>query len=113
MSKLEQIKTTLSTQVSYNDREALEQKLAECVNLLGISASYRAECFKNWQKKRAEVLLENQGHKVAMIKMIVDSESYQESAINLEAERLDVALRNAIDGIKVILSSKDEKDLNL
>ena len=106
---LETIQYTLDRKVDPSDRESLERKLNDCIELLGISAKLKSLTYKKLFKKKEKLMIENEGTKTALLRMIVEAGTSDENAEYLLAERLNVSLSKAIDGLNSVLNiPKDE-----
>lgn len=103
------IQETLDRKVDPTDREQLEKKLNDCIELLGISAKLKSQAYKRLFEKKGEVMETNEGMKTALLRMVVDAETASEQAEYLLAERLNVSLAKAIDGLKSVLNITKEE----
>jgi hypothetical protein len=100
---LETIQEVLDRQVSQDDQQALERKLVDCINLLGVSAKLKSEAHKKLFQAKYKVMKAHPSERVALLKMIVDAQTAEEQAEFMLAERLNVSLAKAIDGLKAVL----------
>lgn len=108
---LEKIQEVLNREVSQDDTAGLEAKLLDCVNLLGASSKLKAEAHRALFKARDKIIRNNPDAKTAHLKLIVDAQTADEQAEFMLAERLNVSLSKAIDGLKAILNISSEEEV--
>jgi len=108
MTDLETIQEVLDRRVSKDDIDAVENKLMDCINLLGLSSKLKANAHRNLFDAREQIIDKYPDTKVAMLKLYIDSQTSDEHAKFILAERLNVSLAKAIDGLKAIMNIKEE-----
>jgi hypothetical protein len=101
---LQTIQDTLDKPVSPTDRDGLETKLVACIELLGVSAKLKSNAYKALFLKKEKIMDINEGMKTALLRMTVEAGTANEQAEYLLAERLNVSLSKAIDGLKSVLN---------
>jgi len=112
MADLEIIQQTLDRKVSIDDIKEVERKLLDCINLLGASSKLKADAHKTLFNARESIIDKYPDTKVAMLKLYIDSQTAEEQADFILAERLNVSLAKAIDGLKAIMNIKEEESVN-
>jgi len=110
---LQTIQDTLDKQVSPTDREGLETKLVECIELLGVSAKLKSVYYALLCDAKNKVIKNNPDMKTNELKLRIEAWTGEEQATYLLAERLNVSLSKAIDGLKAVLNITKEQDSTL
>lgn len=111
MITLQTIQETLDKQVSPTDREGLENKLVSCIELLGASAKLKSEAYKSLCEAKQKVMRGNPHLKTNELKLRIEAFTSEEQGEYMLAERLNVSLSKAIDGLKAVLNITSKDDL--
>ena len=104
MKDLVKLEAIINHQVDYSDREAMERKMSDCLNVIGLSSKLKAKALGNLERKKSEVLRNYPDLNARLLKMTIDSQTVQEQEDYMLAERLNVGLFKTVDGLKSILS---------
>jgi len=106
----QQIIEVIEREIKFTDKEAAENKLNDCINILGKAAKHVSECKGNLERAKKQVLFNYPDLNSRLLKMRIDAETIQEQEELELAEKLWQALNKTIDGLKSLLFIK-ESDL--
>lgn len=109
MNGLKEIESIINRQIKLADREAAEQKINDCINILGLSARMKAEALGNLERAKGKIFNEYPELNSRKLKMLTDSQTTKEQQEYALAERLNVSLFKVIDGLKSMLSIQQEE----
>ncbi len=107
---LEFIQKLIDRPINFDNREDAEKKLNDLLSTLGHSAKIKAQAHGNLERKKGEVMRSYPDLNYRLLKLRIDSETAAEQEQFVLAERINVSLFKAIDGLKALLNVQDKTE---
>lgn len=106
--KIKAIRDVIDLNVDMTDLEGMQGKVLMLTQVIGLSSEVKARALKNFNSAKLIAYATHKQEKLTpnVLKIVIEGETAEESAMLEMADRLNAGIVHALDGLRTIISLK-------
>lgn len=106
--KIKAIRDAVDLNVDLSDLDGMQGKVLMLTQVIGLSSEVKARALKNFNSAKLIAYATHKQEKLTpnVLKIVIEGETAEESAMLEMADRLNAGIVHALDGLRTIISLK-------